>query len=98
MSEDLTEDEIQLVIGAIPLQVLPGSLSTSDGPLDCPQCNAAKAFFVDPGDPAVGFCLAEQASWRIYDLRCATVGCLREKATFGDFCMLCLKTKVNTEI
>lgn len=69
--------------------------SPTEAGLDCAMCNAPNAFVISPLDPAVGYCFKEQTAWRIYPLTCATEGCSRPKATFGDHCMSCLEDRVN---
>lgn len=63
--------------------------------LDCPMCNARTKFVINPLDATVGYCMAEQKAWRVTSLTCLTTGCLKPKATFGDYCMSCLERRVN---
>lgn len=63
--------------------------------LDCPMCEAKKRFVINPLDATVGYCLAEQRAWRITSLTCLATGCLKPKATFGDYCMEHLAEHVN---
>lgn len=65
--------------------------------LDCAMCNAPKSFVISPLDSAVGYCFKEQKAWRVTSTTCATKGCLRPKATFGDYCMSCLEDRVNAD-
>ena len=65
--------------------------------LDCPMCDARKKFVINPLDATVGYCMAEQKAWRVTSLTCVEVGCLKPKATFGDYCMDHLTERVNAE-
>lgn len=65
--------------------------------LDCVMCDAPKSFVISPLDPAVGYCFKERRAWCVTSLTCATTGCLRAKAVFGDHCMGCLEDRVNAE-
>lgn len=66
-------------------------------PLDCPMCDARKKFIINPLDATVGYCMAEQKAWRVTSLTCVETGCLKPKATFGDYCMEHLTERVNAE-
>lgn len=68
------------------------------GLLDCPMCDARKKFVINPLDATVGYCMAEQRAWRVTSLTCLSTGCLKPKATFGDYCMSCLEQRVNAEV
>ena len=73
------------------------AISRVCGLLDCPMCEARKKFVINPLDATVGYCMAEQKAWRITSLTCLETGCLKPKATFGDYCMAHLEERVNAE-
>lgn len=66
-------------------------------PLDCPMCDGHKKFVINPLDATVGYCMAEQKAWRVTSLTCIATGCLKPKATFGDYCMGHLAERVDAE-
>lgn len=79
------------------LQVLETRAEREMAGLECAMCGAPNSFVISPLDPAVGYCFKEQKAWRITSLICATKGCLRPKAAFGDHCMRCLEDRVNAQ-